>query len=105
MKINKRLETLKELKEALKEAAVEIRNLKSKRKSAMYGRVAGLDSLRFQVRHYHLAYCLLRGTDRYAVEAKCREDNRPDMDYVRSVMKPVELRFKELKEQEQVLNA
>jgi hypothetical protein len=77
MKINARFETLKELKEALKEAAVEIRNKKAKRKGSPYGRVAGLDDLRYQARHHHLAYCMLRVTDRYAVEAKCGEDNKP----------------------------
>ena len=104
MKINGILETRKELKEALKEAAVEIKKMKAQRKGAMYGRVPGLDSLRYEVRHHHLAYCLARGTDRYDIEAKCRDDNKPDMDYVRRIMKPVLIHWEEMKRQEAVAN-
>ncbi len=95
------MKTLKELKEYLKDTAVEIRNKKNKRKGSLHGRVAGLDNLRFTCRHYHLAYCMLRGTDRYAVEATCRRDNYPNMDYVKRIMKNVEDHWAESqKEQE-----
>ena len=99
MKIKARLETLKELKEALKEAAVEIRAMKAKRKGALYGVVAGLDSLRFEARHHHLAYSMLRGRDRYEVEATCADDNWPNMDYVRRIMKPVKDHWEELQKE------
>jgi len=90
MKIHTRLETLQELKEALKEAAVEIRRLKTKRKGARYGVVPALDNHRYTVRHHHLAYSMLRSRDRYVVERDCRTYNWPDMAYVRRIMAPVQ---------------
>lgn len=104
MKINNTLETLRDLKEALKEAAVEIRNKKAKRKGAPYGRVAGLDDLRYKYRHHHIAYCLIRGRSMEEIERTCRTDNYPDSSYVDRIMKPINLRWEELKRQELVTN-
>ena len=105
MKINAKIETLKDLKEALKEAAVEIRNKKSKRKGSLYGVVAGLDDLRYQYRHHHIAYCLIRGRSMEEIERKCAYDNMPDTYYIDRLMKPIILHWENLKKQELVANA
>lgn len=105
MKINENIETLKELKEALKEAAVEIRNKKAKRKGSPYGRVVGLDTLRYTYRHYHIAYCLIRGRVMEEIERTCAEDNKPDMTYVNRIMKPIVTLWEAKKQLELVTNA
>jgi len=103
MKINTRLETTKELKAALKEAAVAIRVKKSKRKSRPHGRVAGLDSLRFEVRHHHVAYCLLRGKTIEQIEPKHDKENNPrDNDYIERIMAPVEKHWESLQKELEV---
>jgi hypothetical protein len=55
------------LKEKLKELTVEIRQGKSKRKE-LKGFVPGLDRLRFEARHMHVAYSLLRGNELSEIE-------------------------------------
>ena len=44
--------------------------------------------LRRDVRHKHIAYCMLRGTLYEAIE-KPREDNKPDMQLVQTIIKEV----------------
>lgn len=83
------MKTLKELKAYLKETAVEIRNKKAQRKGAPYGRVAGLEGLRYDYRHHHIAYCLIRGKEMEEIERKCRVDNYPDELFVKSIMNPI----------------
>lgn len=93
------METLKEMKTYLKETAVTIRSKKSERKGAKFGWVQGLDDLRYRYRHCHLAYCLLRGRTMEQIERSCRTDNLPDENYVDSLMKPVQIRWKEMQEE------
>ena len=53
--------TFAELKKYLKSNAIKIKELKSTRKAVPCGYVAGLDDLRKSIRHYHIAYCMIRG--------------------------------------------
>lgn len=95
------MKTIKELKAYLKKTAVEIREKKNQRKGSPYGRVAGLDSLRYEYRHYHVAYCLLRGRDISEIEPRHDEENNPRSDYyIKQIMAPVEKHFKELEDAE-----
>lgn len=59
---------MKTLKRQLKEWALEIRKLKSLRKEYASGYVAGLEPLRYKYRHFHIAYCELRGTPYEKIE-------------------------------------
>jgi hypothetical protein len=72
------------LKQELKELATEIRSLKSQRKSSKNGYVSGLFGKRYDARHKHIAYSMLRGRDYEQIENKCNE--APDMDVVKAIM-------------------
>lgn len=71
------------LKQKLKELAVEIRQEKSKRKE-LKGFVPGLARLRFDARHMHVAYSLLRGNELCDIEKNPKKDL--DLDYVKKLM-------------------
>ena len=70
-----------EIKEQLKSLAKEIRKKKEQRKSCLSGYVPGLFSDRYEFRHRHIAYCLLKGTELSAIETPSG-DNKPDMNLV-----------------------
>lgn len=82
----------KELKQKLKEMAVEIRVMKNKRKNVPDGYVPGLDRLRYDVRHHHIAYCLLRGRTIEEIERTTREDNPRNVRYYTEIMNSIEPR-------------
>lgn len=77
--------TFKELKNSikkqLKETANTIRILKAARKPhvynsnpALYDKLGDLDSLRYNIRHKHIAYCMFfNGTEYGDIEKKCNE--------------------------------
>lgn len=73
-----------EFKSRLKHDARKLRELKlSIKDSLKKGRYAGnkqssLVSAKKYYRHYHIAYCMIRGKDYKAIEPKCREDNKPN---------------------------
>lgn len=71
-----------ELKQHIKGLAKEIKEKKGLRKESKYGYVAGLDRLRYEARHHHIAYCLLRGRSMEEIESKTREDNAPNASYI-----------------------
>jgi len=89
------MKTMKEMKAYLKETAVKIKEAKKQRKGATYGFVEVLDSynpqinLRYQYRHHHIAYSLLRGRTMEQIERTCREDNKPNEDYYNLLMIPI----------------
>lgn len=74
---------LQHVKEEQKKRAIEIRKLRSKRKEVPFGRVPGLESLSYEYRLFHIAYCELRGTPRELIEAKC--DNPPDESWIQRI--------------------
>ena len=70
-----------ELKQHIKNLAQEIKEKKKQRKTSTYGYVSGLDNLRYEVRHHHIAYCLLRGRTIEEIERSTRDDNQRDVQY------------------------
>jgi len=89
------MKNLKEMKCYLKEVAVDIREKKSLRKSMPHGFVGGLDDLRWTYRHYHIAYCLLRGTSMDRIEnPHC--DNQHCKDTVERILNKVKAEMEEL---------
>ena len=75
---------MKALKAQLKEWAVEIRRLKSLRKEYSNGYVSGLEPLRYKYRHFHIAYCELRGTPYEKIERKT--NSGPYRKYIEDIM-------------------
>jgi len=73
---------LMKIKADLKVLALEIRNLKSKRKE-LKGYVPGLGSTQEQFRIKHIARCLLRGRTLEQIEPKLREPESYSNKYVR----------------------
>ena len=63
------------LKNELKTIAVEIRELKSKRKGSPNGVVPGLGSEQQDFRIKHIAYCMFRGKSYEQIENKHRDPN------------------------------
>ena len=78
--------TFKELKNKIKkeqkERASSIRILKAARKPhvynsnpALYDKIGDLDSIRYNYRHVHIAYCMYFNNTEYGdIEKECRED-------------------------------
>ena len=73
-------ERILQIKEELKTESKQIRTLKNKFKEAQrngeWG-VSGLWTARWNWRHKHIAYCLLRGRKIEDIERKVREGNEP----------------------------
>ncbi len=57
-----KFEVKKQIKATHKKINQKIRDLKSQRKSHSNGYVPGLSELQIEMRHRHIAYCLMRGT-------------------------------------------
>jgi hypothetical protein len=74
-----------QLKRMLKTWAGEIRRLKALRKGSPYGRVSGLEPLRYKYRHYHIASCELRGTPREKIERKT--NSAPNNKHIEEIKK------------------
>ena len=72
-------ENMLKLKNELKELAIECRKLKAMMKDGMRNHTKTyqyeLSSMRDEIRHKHVAYCLARGTDYSRIEPKVREGN------------------------------
>ena len=81
------MKTRKELKSYLKNIAQEIRTAKDSRKKVPYGYVAGLDSLRYNARHHHIAASMLRGRTIEQIEAKTNDSHNSD--WVKQIMAPI----------------
>jgi len=75
-----------ELKQLASKIKINKRTLKETQRSGVY---AGelqfkLKLERWQYRHKHIAYCLMRGTKYEQIESKCAENNKPDQELIRS---------------------
>lgn len=81
-----------ELKQHIKEFSKEIKEKKGLRKGSEYGYVAGLDRLRYEARHHHIAYCLLRGRTMEEIESNFRIGNASNASYVDEIMMSTEPR-------------
>jgi len=82
---------LLKLKAMLKKAAQELRSLKQDIKKKQKEGKSEAPKFQYQLfkdkrnfRYYHIAYCLLRGRAYEEIE-KPREDNKPDMDFIRRI--------------------
>lgn len=74
-----------QFKQEQKELAKTIREKKNLRKKVKDGYVEGLASLRYDYRHNHIAYCLLRGTPYEKIEQP-NKYNKPNMKHVHRIM-------------------
>lgn len=75
-----------ELKQLASQIRINKKNLKETQKSNKYaGELQFKSKLeRWQYRHKHIAYCLMRGTKYEQIEPKCAENNKPDQELIRS---------------------
>lgn len=78
-------EIISKIKEDQKELALTIREKKSERKQWPNGYVPGLFGMRFDYRHRHIAYCMLRGTPYEKIERPSKY-NKPSMQIIESLM-------------------
>ena len=78
------MKKLQKLKQLNKEYAVDIRKLKSTRESSPNGCVPLLDNMRWNARHNHIAYCMLRGKSYEEIEKTCHD--APNMARVEKIM-------------------
>lgn len=83
--------TLKETKENLKEIAFKIRDMKLTRKEVTDGYVPGLNRLRREYRHLHLAYCMVRGVPYELCEPTCSFENSPCKRTISKLMGEIEM--------------
>ncbi len=77
------------IKEELKKEAKELRDLKHEFKNGQRGTNKGkrvwendVQKAKWEWRHKHIAYCMLKGRTYEQIEGKCSEDNRPNMQLV-----------------------
>jgi hypothetical protein len=61
--------TKKQIRAIHKDINVKIRAYKAQRKTKPNGYVTGLEELQVEIRHRHIAYCLLTGTPMEKIEA------------------------------------
>jgi len=76
-----RFNDIKEFKQFLKDLVVEIRQEKKD-----HGYSERKHRLSWKYRHYHIAYCLLRGREYVEIEQIVQEGNEPNMLFVRNIM-------------------
>ena len=76
---------INQIKEQQKQLALDIRKKKSQRKHHENGYVPGLFRMRWDYRHKHIAYCLLRGTPYEKIETPSKY-NKPSMVIIESYM-------------------
>jgi len=83
------IKKIKELKKLLKIKATEIKFKKKALKGLDGNQASGIQSklhyLRIDIRHYHIAYCTIRGRTMDQIE-KPKEGNSPDMHRVNKII-------------------
>ena len=73
-------DTVRDFRDYLKGLVAEIREtIKQKDQSAH-------SYASWKYRHYHVAYCMLRGTEYCKIEAKVREGNEPDWNVINNLI-------------------
>ena len=81
---------MKELKEEQKKRAADLKENKNGHKNSQrQGDAVAADtylcevfSLKKEYRHKHIAYSMLRGRKYEEIERTCRDNNKPDFDYI-----------------------
>ena len=90
---NDQLQLFGEFKTRLKHDARNIHELKiSIKNTQKRGKYAGKEQRlllrsKREYRHYHIAYCLLRGKKYEQVESKCNKDNKPNFSKINDCIK------------------
>jgi hypothetical protein len=74
-------EELKKMAEKLRQIRIDIAETQKKGEYAGYMQ-SEQRFLKFEFRHRHIAYCMLRGRSYEQIERKFREGHEPDMNYV-----------------------
>jgi hypothetical protein len=75
-----------EFKKYLKLIATQIREKKNLRKGSEDGYVEGLVTLKYEYRHHHIAYCLIRGRTIKQIENNYDPNNYyPKLSYVKDI--------------------
>lgn len=83
------------LKQYLKTTATQIRQTREQYKQAQRANLIQtankllrqLQTLQYEYRHHHIAYCELRGKTREQIEAKTRDNNRANETYIKQLKK------------------
>lgn len=81
---------MKEMKEALKHVANELKLMKTKEYRREHQYLGGQYRERIIANEYrlvHIAYSLMKGKTYEQIEQKCRENNEPDLDIINSVLR------------------
>lgn len=83
------MNTLRSLKDVLKNLADAIRETRKMHKESQRGLIEGfyggkLFKLRHEFRHKHIAYCLLKGTSYESIEKPAKK-NEPDMALIKEI--------------------
>jgi hypothetical protein len=84
---------MKETKEYLKKLAIEIKNLKSKRKPYNAGQFEIL-KLKYEFRHHHIACCELKGRTREQIERPAKY-NPANQKYINQIKERIVKRYEE----------
>jgi len=84
---------MKETKEYLKNLAIKIKDLKSKRKPYNDGQFEIL-KLKYEFRHHHIASCELRGRTREQIERPA-ENNPANQKYIDEIKQRIMKRYEE----------
>ena len=82
------------LKNILKQSATEIRTDKALIRQILKGLVpgssgalrSGLSGKKWEYRHKHIAYSMMRGRTYEQIEQKCAPDNKPNLDLVERII-------------------
>lgn len=77
---------LPKVKQELKELSLKIRELKASRGPENNGYIRDLASIQWDYRHTHIAYCMFHGTE-YEMIEQPKEDNKPSMDWIQTLIK------------------
>ena len=86
------MKDIKSLKSELKVEAFKLRetkaDIKTKQKAGQYAgyKQSELLTLKWNYRHRHIAYSIMRGKSYQQIERKCREDNQPNFDKIKELI-------------------
>jgi hypothetical protein len=89
--MNPNIRNVSELKQWLKDTAVQIRKVHAELKEyqrnhggSMGTFIYALQRLRYEYRHHHIAYCEIRGVERAAIE-KPKDNHLPNEAYIQQI--------------------
>ena len=86
-KTNPIKEELKKLAQEIKEAKIDLKD-QQRNGTAGWKTFSNVDNLKYEFRHLHIAYCLIKGRKYEEIEQP-REGNEPDDQYIEELQKKV----------------